>query len=175
MKKITLVLIILLVGCTTTRNISPPPTLIPTALSKEEVASVILFSLRDAPVIREQTVENKTTNRILGMVDRVLDSALGNNRFRQYWRYEGRMGKDTIYAGFHYKNFYMRTEIKYNETEITFKIVDSRNLKQSGDYIHKNALVWLSRLERNVRANLGTYDRVKYEQEMLNKQIKPVP
>jgi len=67
----------------------------------------------------------------------------------------------------------MRIEIQYIDTEITFKIVDSRNLKQSGNSIHKKALVWLSDLERIVRATLGKYDRVKYEQEMLNKKIKP--
>lgn len=166
MKKITLVLIILLVGCTTTRNISPPPTLIPPTLSKEEAESAIILSLKDAPMAKEQSAGMGMANKILGYV-------LGENYSRlQYWYYEGR-GRDAVYAGFHYKNFYMRTEIKYNDTEITFKIVDSRNLKQSGNSIHKNALVWLNSLERDVRTNLGKYDRVKYEQEMLNKQIKP--
>jgi len=165
MKKIILILIILLGGCTTTRNISPPPTLIPPILSKEEAEFAIISSLNDAPIAKEQSAGMGMANKILGYV-------LGENYSRlQYWYYEGR-GKNAVYAGFHYKNFYMRTEIKYNDTEITFKIVDSRNLKQSGKSIHKNALVWLNKLERNVRANLGKYDRVKYEQEMLNKQTQ---
>jgi len=166
MKKLTIIFYILLVGCTTTKNISHPPTLIPPTLSKEEAESAIILSLKDAPTVKEQGAGIEITNKVLRTV---LGDAYSR---RQYWYYEGR-GRDTVYAGFHYKNFYMRIEIQYTDTEITFKIVDSRNLKQSGNYIHKKALVWLSRLERIVRSYLGKIDRVKYEQEMLNKQIKP--
>ena len=157
MKKLLLLLVVLtLSACATTKNISPPPTMIPSSLSKAEAQYAIMSALKDAP--KETNVGIKITNQIFG-------AALGVRK--QYWFYEGR-GKGLINAGFHYRSFYMRVEIYYNDKEVNFKIVDSRNLKQSGNSIHKNALIWLSHLERDVRATLGAFDRIKYEQELLN-------
>lgn len=156
MKKLFLLLsLITLTACTTTKNISPPPTIIPQSLSKIETEYAIMSALKGAP---------KTTNVSVEITDKVLDAVLGVKR--QYWFYEGR-GKGLINAGFHYRSFYMRAEVSYNDKEVNFKIVDSRNLKQSANSIHKKALIWLSYLERDVRATLGAFDRIKYEQELI--------
>lgn len=211
MKKMTLILIIgiLLVGCKTTRNISPSPILVPTLLSIKDVESAILLALEDTTIkergleIKERRTEKriidltdnvrgavkkertmKTTDNKHGIIDKkfgsvaVENKALGiakteviveriTNRTRsrhQYWYYEGKRGKDIIYAGYHRKKFYMRIEIKYSEDNLVFTIVDSKNLRQSKRSIHKSALIWLNELERKIRINLGKYDRIKYKQ-----------
>jgi len=105
----------------------------------------------------------KETNAGVEITNNIIRAVLGTKK--QYWFYEGR-GRDLINAGFRYRSFYMRAEVRYDEKEIIFKIVESRNLKQSGDSIHKKALVWLNYLEQDVRATLGAFDRVKYEQEL---------
>lgn len=163
MKKILLLVVLLsLVACTTTKNISPPPTKIPTSLSKAEAEYAIISALKDAP---------KENNAGVEITDNILRAVLGTRK--QYWFYEGR-GRDLINAGFRYRSFYMRAEVHYDDSEVNFKIVESRNLKQSGDSIHKKALVWLNYLERDVRATLGAFDRIKYEQELQNKPQKTV-
>lgn len=153
---------IFLVACTTTRNVSPPATLVPPSLSKEEAEFAIILSLSGAPKRSPQSPG-------MEMADRILNYALGEGYSpKQKWFYEGR-GENVIYAGFHHRNFYMRTKIQYSETEVVFSIVDSRGLRQSRNSIHKRALQWLGGLERNVRATLGAFDRMKYEQEMQGK------
>ena len=161
MKRILILIPIFILACTTVRNISPPPTTIPPSLSKDEAEYAIMLSLKDPP---------KPTNKSAGLeiADRILSYAFGEGYSRrQYWFYEGR-GNDLIYAGFHFRHYYMRTEIRYDDKEITFKIVESRNLKQSKNRIHAKAMQWLGYLERNVRATLGAYDRYKYEQEKMS-------
>jgi len=166
MKRAIFLVIIFLAACTTTKNISPPATLIPPTLSKEEAEFAIILSLKNAPKSEQQSAGMEMANKILNY-------ALGEGYSRrQYWFYEGR-GRDAVYAGFHHRKFYMRTEIRYNDREVIFKIVDSRNLKQSGSSIHKKALQWLGYLERDVRATLGAFDRIKYEKETLNKTSQP--
>ena len=163
MKKLSIFLIIMfLSACTTTKNISPPPTLIPGALSNEEVEFAIMLAVKDAP-------RTKYSNEGMKMADDILAYALGRGYTKKkYWSYEGR-GKNIIYAGFNYRSYYLRAEVRYNENNVNFKIVDSRNMKQDEKNIHKNALVWLGYLERDIRATLGAIDRYKYEQELLNK------
>lgn len=158
MKKLLLLLAVLnLSACTTTENISPASIAIPASLSMSEAEFAIMLTLKGAP---------KVSNIAIAITDKILAGVFGVRK--QYWFYEGR-GQNLVNAGFHYRNFYMRVEISYNEKDVNFKIVDSRNLKQSGNSIHKKALVWLSHLELDVRETLGAFDRVKYEQELLDK------
>lgn len=159
MKSMIFLAAIFLVACATTRNVSPPATLVPPSLSKEEAEFAIILSLSGAPQWNQDGPEAERAERILAY-------AFGEEKpRRKHWFYEGR-GPNLVYAGFRYRAHYMRAEIKYSETEVTFKIVDSRGLRQSGNSIHKMALKWLGSLERDVRITLGAYDRVKYEQEM---------
>ena len=164
MNKISMfVIVLLLAACTTTKNISPPPTIIPTALSNDEVEFAIMFAVKDAP-------RTKYSAEGMKMADEILAYALGRGYTKKkYWSYEGR-GKNIIYAGFNYRSFYLRAEVKYDADNVNFKIIDSRNMKQDEKNIHKKALIWLGYLERDVRATLGAIDRYKYEQELLNKQ-----
>jgi len=160
MKKLFLlpILLLLFTGCRTTLNVSPPPTSVPPSLTAEEVERAILFTLKDAPAEYVGSPGYQIADRLLGL-------AFGESYSRrQYWFFEGR-GDHAVYIGYHNRNHYMRVEAKYDDKNITYKIVDSRNLRQSGDRIHENAFVFLSYLERNVRTSLGAYDRYKYEQE----------
>jgi len=156
---LALFLLIFLSGCTTTANISPKPTPIPCALSKEETRQAIMATLNDSPK-KKLTQGQERTDKLLGFF-------LGEGYSRsQYWFYEG-SGRDIVYTGYHNGNHYMRVEVRYSETDITYEIVDSKNLKQSHDSIHKNVFVWLGNFDRIIRANLGKYERYKIETKNL--------
>lgn len=165
MKKILLVLMLFLAACSTTRNVSPPPTMVPPALSQKEVEQAVMLALKDAPRPSQQSLGS-------AIVDKIFDRAFGDGLSRkQYWYYEGR-GDNVVFAGFYHSDYYMRAEVSYSAREVKFRIVDSRNLQQTKYRIHKNALVWLGYLERDVRASLGSLDRLKYEQEQRDGAVK---
>lgn len=111
--------------------------MIPESLSKQEVQVAIMIALRESP-------RKKQPNAGMEMADNILSEVLGHNygRRKQYWFYEGR-AEDIIYAGFNHKSFYIRAEINYGGDFIKYRLLESRNLKQSGNSIHKNAIAWL--------------------------------
>lgn len=154
------------VGCTSTRNVSPTPTPVPDILTVSDVEMAIMGALKDAPI---QALEfNAAQNDLspgMELANKIIDTVLqSGNVHRNPWFYEGRRD-GVIFVGYKHRNYYMRVEAKYDDSEIIYSIVDSRNLDQSKYRIHENALVWLSRLDIAVRANLGKLDQAKYEQQ----------
>ena len=150
MKKIFLVLIVLtLYGCNTTKIIEPLPTNIPANLTKDEVYSAIIVSLKDAPKVPSSV--QKTGDDDFNWMDGAINSG------KQYWHYEGQ-DNDVVHAGFYYKRFYIRADVTYGKDYIKYTIVDSRNLKQTNGRIHGKAYTWLALLEGDVRMALGRID-----------------
>jgi len=154
MKKILLLLSLLtlltLASCTTTQNISPPAINVAPSLSQQDTKSAILFTLTDSPT------PNISSEKI-----KILNAALRDHgRYKEYWFYDGQ-GNDVINASFVYRHFYMLVKISYKNKNIKLTIVKSRNLQQDGHTIHKKALVYLGGLDKNIRATLGGFERIK--------------
>lgn len=166
MKKIFLLLTLLsLVACTTTQNISPPAIHIPRSLSDQQTQSAILYTLTNSPTLK---ISSKKIN--------ILNEAIKEDGVtKQYWFYDGQ-GQNVVNASFKFKTYYMRVKITYNNNahRIKLRIVDSRNLEQKGDSIHRNALVYLNQLDRNIRSTLAGFDRINYHPapNELRKKIK---
>src|SRR4029453_15515261 len=59
------------------------------------------------------------------------------------------------YGGLDVRSHYMRVAISYDTKQISTKIVESRNLKQSSGRIHRKANAWLAKLETKIRVALG--------------------
>lgn len=157
-------LALLTVGCTSTRNVSPTPTPVPEILTVGDVEMAIMGALKNAPV---QSLELDAPQSDLSpgmeLANKIVDVVLqSGNVHRNPWFYEGRR-EGVVFIGYQHRNYYMRVEAKYDENEIVYSIVDSRNLDQTKYRIHENALVWLSRLDITVRGNLGKLDQAKYE------------
>lgn len=60
-----------------------------------------------------------------------------------------------IEAAVNARSHYLRVALAYDTTSIRMKILESRNLRQSGGRIHKRAVVWLDHLEEHIRRELG--------------------
>ncbi|MCK5819936.1 MAG: hypothetical protein KAH18_12010 [Psychromonas sp.] len=166
MKKIFLLLSLLSLGaCTTTQNISPPAIHVPRSLSEQQTQSAILYSLTNAPTLEISSKKIKILNEAL--------TEYGVTK--QYWFYDGQ-DKNVVNASFKFETYYMRVKITYNNKvhRIKLKIVDSKNLKQSGDSIHRHALVFLNQLDKNIRSTLAGFDRINYHHSpnTLRKKIK---
>jgi len=132
---------------------------VPSSMTEKEVEIAILFALKDAP-------KKEYSSEGMQMADDIIGIFLGSAYTgRKYWSYE-RRGQNVIYSGFHNRSHYLQAEIKYSTNEIQIAIVDSRNMKQDGDRIHKKAPVWLGILEREIRKTIAAIDRYKFEKEL---------
>jgi hypothetical protein len=134
--------------------VMPPATKIPSNLTVSDVEFAILNTVGDVA---------KNTSTGMDLTYKLLSYGLGGNDWgrRQYWFYEGKEDNSML-VSFHYKVFYFQVRLTYGGDYIQYEITESRNLKQSGNKIHRNTLVWLSGLERNIKASLGRVDRHKY-------------
>lgn len=157
MKQLVLLAAIVMTACTTTLNTSPPPTVVPDSLSKQDVEQAIIMCFRDPDTAGEVSMGAH-------MAGELFYKRFGSDFIKKYWHYEGR-GEDKLKAGYTNRKYYMHVEIDYSD-DVVFSITDSRNLRQSDKRIHKSAVKWLGRLESDIRICLGEYDRYKYQQEM---------
>src|SRR5215467_8108312 len=140
-------------ACSTVQNVSPPPISVPSKLTENDTELAILMAITDRAVPPKLAPGEKVTDSVLSAV---IDPATNNTRRqRGPWHFEDRQ-PGIVYAGFEERRYYMRVAVRYNPRNVTMEIVDSRNLKQSEDRIHKRAFVWLGQFEQRVRRALGT-------------------
>jgi hypothetical protein len=159
MKKLVLVaLMLILSACKTTENISPPPIAIPSGFTENEIKAAILMATMD------QRGDGLTAGQRI--TDHAIGAILNNYASAGYstnWFFESNDGR-IVYVGYRSGIYYMHVSVDYNTmTGIKLKIVDSKNLKQDGDVIHKRALQWLDSFENRLRVTLGLVARRKFE------------
>lgn len=139
-------------GCYTAKIPVRPAVSVPPLLSEPDVELIILFDLANQPLPPEFTNGER-------IADNALQAAFG-------WRYQTAqppravwfpesVEPGVIYAGYERRNHYLRAAIRYTQSSVSISIVESRNLYQSGDRIHKNAIAWVDQLEGRVRRALG--------------------
>jgi hypothetical protein len=169
MKKLfTLLALAIIDGCSTKKNTSPPPTVVPASMTENDV-EYVLISCLGSPADQERASPG------MYMANELLHHRFGGEFIqKRYWGYEGR-GNGEVFAGFNSRKYYMRVRMAYNTKNIRFSIIDSRNLKQSKTRIHKSALRWLGGLESGIRSCLGEYDRLRYERGSFNSSSRRAP
>lgn len=160
--------VVSMTGCVTVPNVSPSPIVIPKGLTLADVDKAIVAAVPGNPAANSRTHGQEVTDTVLSSIPvgvgfqsfgqeysakQTKNAAGGNN-----WFFEGR-DTNVVYIGFQHREFYIRVAARYNTTNITLKILESRNLKQSEDRIHRTAITWLSSLEGRIRYNLGVLAR----------------
>src|SRR5690554_6542579 len=110
----------ILTGCTTTKNVSPPPISIPKSMPAQDV-EYALISCLGSPADEPQTSAG------MHLANDLLHYRFGGEFIKKrYWRYEGRE-QGAVFAGFYNRKFYMRVKMAYDSTSVNFSIIDSRN------------------------------------------------
>jgi hypothetical protein len=150
-------LALILQACTTTSINSAQPISIPQNLTKQEVKLAILAAVYPEKVPREWTPAEQ-------MADSALSAYFGYTYSRNskgHWFVE-EVKPNSVLIGFENRGHYFRTEYIIENTQIIQKIDGSRNLKQSGNSIHKAVFKWLGELESKTRASMGNISAMKY-------------
>ncbi len=145
---------LLLIGCTTVQNISPPPIAVPAGLTENDVKLAILMAIANRSVPPKLAHGEVVTDGVV----KALFQQNADPRRRDSWHLEG-MESSVIYAGYENRERSMNVAVRYDERTVTMEILDSRRLKQSDDRIHKRAFALLKPLEHRVQAALRTIAR----------------
>jgi hypothetical protein len=78
----------------------------------------------------------------------------GINSFKGAWAIEeSQAGR--IIAGLHVRVYYLQVEISYSRKSISSRIINSMNLDQDHDSIHKRALNWQLRLDASINREVS--------------------
>lgn len=156
--------VISITGCVTVPNVSPPPIVVPKGLASADIEKAIVASVPGNPTAKNLSPGQEVTDTVLSSIPvggfganysgaRTRNASGGNG-----WFFEGR-DTNVVFVGFQHREYYIRVAAQYDTTNITLKILESRNLKQSEDRIHRTAILWLSSLEGRIRYNLGVLAR----------------
>ena len=150
-------LVLILQACTTTNINSAQPISIPQNLTKQEVKLAILAAVYPEKAPREWTPAEQ-------MADRALSAYFGyaySRNSKGHWFVE-EVRPNSVLIGFENRAHYFRTEYIIENAQIIQRIDGSRNLKQSGNSIHKAVFKWLGGLESKTRASMGNISAMKY-------------
>jgi hypothetical protein len=145
---------LLLIGCTTVQNVSPPSIAVPAGLTENDVKLAILMAIANRSVPPKLAHGEVVTDGVV----KALFQQNADPRRRDSWHLEG-MESSVIYAGYENRERSMNVAVRYDERTVTMEILDSRRLKQSDDRIHKRAFALLKPLEHRVQAALRTIAR----------------
>lgn len=142
-------------GCTTA-PIRPRPPIPVAGLSSQQVESAVVAALRP----ERQAATGGPDAIVVGSAGQALvASAIASgmrerDRASRDWYLESR-SPSVIVASVHPDEYYLQVTIEYGPDHVTTRITGSQNLRQSQSRIHKNALVWVDRLEARIRQELS--------------------
>lgn len=142
-----------------TLNTSLPPIEIRYGLAVEDIELAILLAIASPskpPVLEPgEPITDDLLPAIIGRARR----ARGAER---PWYFAGRR-PGLVFAGYDRGAVAMRVAIRYDEEIILLRIVDSRNLGQTGDYIRVGAFALLRKLDDRIRRSvLAVAQRNRY-------------
>ena len=125
---------------------------VPAGLNANDVEVVVLYELADKRV----PVDLKPGERI---ADNALDALLFryqrvSDRKLPPW-YPESVEQGLVYAGFQKGQHYLRVAIEYTDSAVQIRLIESRNLLQIDQRIHRNAIAWIDQLEVRIRRALG--------------------
>ena len=143
------VTLLVLSGCTvalTPRTINVPPN-----LSTPDVETAIIASLTPPPP-EQLNAREQITDRALNAVLRRYRSV---EDFPSNTWFPESVAPGMVEAGYKRGEYYLRAAIQFDDRTVNLRVIDSRNLRQNGDRIHKTAVVWLDSLDTQIRRALG--------------------
>lgn len=146
------VLFLSLISCRTARWDQRQPIVVPPGLSAEEVGLAILADLTNQPLPKELTTGEAIADNAMKALFAWRYQSV--NQPRDAW-FPVSFEPGIIQAGFERGPHYLQAKIRYNEKEVTTGVSGSRNLRQSGHAIHKNAVAWLDHLDTRIQRVLG--------------------
>jgi hypothetical protein len=145
-------MLLVMLGCRTTWIGSGDSIAVPAGLEGEQVELAIMKALASRP----RSNDGPDIVVDIGQFSARIDTdAFDQDPAQEGWHAESIEG-DVVYAGFYRGAHYLRVAIGHDPREVRVRIVSSRNLKQSGHRIHKNAKIWVAQLEDRIRRQLST-------------------
>lgn len=170
------ILSLFLASCMTIPNVSPPPIEVPHGLNENDVELAVVMAVAARPAPPNLTPGQQITDNVLSTVIRArIDPRYrGVGERGPMWYFEDR-GPRVVYAGFQYRELYMRVAVRYDASKVTMTIVESRNLKQDESSIHKRAFAYLQGFENRVRRALGDLASRNLGADQLPEKPIPAP
>jgi hypothetical protein len=125
---------------------------VPGDLSAREVEFAILAALADDPPPDGLTPGIEITDRALKAWFGWRYKGLSEREER--WFLEGReLG--SVLAGYQEDEYYVRISIDFDASQVSFRVLESRNLRHSETRIHRSVVEWITELEMEIRRSLG--------------------
>ena len=118
---------------------------VPAGLNANDVEVAVLYELADQQVPADRAPGERTESlfrKLVGSPDAGM------------W-YPESVEQGLVYAGFEKGQHYLRVAIEYTDSAVQIRLIESRNLLQIDQRIHRNAVVWIDQLEVRIRRALG--------------------
>jgi hypothetical protein len=125
---------------------------VPGDLSEREVEFAILAALADAPPPGGLSPGLEITDRALEAWFGWRYKALSDRQER--WFLEGRE-PGSVLAGYQLDEYYVRLSIDFDASQVSFRIVETRNLPHCETRVHRSVIEWITELEMEIRRSLG--------------------
>ena len=149
--------VLLVAACSTPNINSAQPIPIPSALTTQDVKLAIIYALYPSKTPTEWTHVEEMTDSALKAAFPFTYSKMER---RDSWFLE-EIRSGSVLVGFDDGDHYMRVEYVIAEGRIKQRIDGSRNLKQSGDSIDKDAFEYLGSMESKIRQSMGILSAIK--------------
>jgi len=144
--------LMVLLACHSVPIANRTPIAVPAGLNANDVEVAVLYEL-----------VNLNVPQNLKPGERIADSALKALFLFRYERasdrrpgwYPESAQQGVIYAGYEKRTHYLRVAIEYSDSNVSVRLIESRNLDQTETHIHEAAMIWIDQLEMRIRRALG--------------------
>jgi len=131
-------------GCKTVPIKERAPIAVPAGLSANDVEVAVLYELANRNVPTNLTPGEQISNNAMKAL---FLFRYQNVSDRKWGWYPESAEPGVIYAGFEKRTFYLRVAIAYGDSIVQTRIIESKELQQSDERIHKSAVQWIDELE----------------------------
>ena len=123
---------------------------VPAGLNANDVEVAVLYELADQQVPADRAPGERIANssRFLFLY------RSGPTPKAPSW-YPESVEQGLVYAGFEKGQHYLRVAMEYTDSVVQIRLIESRNLLQIDQRIHRNAIAWIDQLQVRIRRALG--------------------
>jgi len=149
---LALAVLALVLGCKTITNEQRAAISVPAGLNANDVQTAILYDLANQNLPTDlQPGEQIADNAMKAIFLYRYQSASGR---KPGW-YPEAVEPGIVFAGFEKGSHYLRVAVEYTDSAVQIRLIESRNLSQSDNRIHKAAITWIDQLEIRIGRALG--------------------
>ena len=138
-------------------SISPPP-----GLTVTDVEVGVIMGMSDSEKVPQYTPGQQIADKALKVA---FWPFYRSSKSTGEWFYDGREA-NVAYARFEFKKFTMRVAAHYSKDQVTLDIIESENLNQTPEFIHRNSYVWLNDLSTRIRRGLSAVAQNQAAQDL---------